>query len=479
MLDLIPWLDETYIVEMGRLFLTGGDACSTLLGRSNIALKPLYYIGPVLQELAFRCCGQSGVRISPFVGLFVSYLGFRSWLRRGACISKTYAELLSLVLLLSPVLFQSALLARIDCWALACSFAALSVLGHCGASKSEASLICGAFMAVLAVYVWPTAVILFLIYPVFAFGFSQRREFMRFCMYVIVSGVFIAIPILGDAAAFARSFARHYGEVASPSKSIFDISVALFREVARSPFIAAMSVVGFVVWIKNRKVSALLSFIVAFIVSAIAGLYTFRIVYLVPFLFLMGVDAIAVLSRIKGKAVVAFLCVAVIYGVLTGPVGTSMIPHPKLPPNLKETLASEIGTGPIRVFAPDHATYYIGRELGWRQIGVALPAELNDQEFLARILSGCDAAVLREFDKYTPFQLSCTPYGIFCQFVLAQACKEKDIPYAKKSFAARFGSRFDFAWHAPLRLDGFEEVRREGVIRIFKRIDRPMESETQ
>ena len=89
MLDLIPWLDETYIVEMGRLFLTDGDACSTLLGRSDVTLKPLYYIGPMVQELAFRCFGQSGVRISPFIGLVVSYLGFRSWLRKEECISKT------------------------------------------------------------------------------------------------------------------------------------------------------------------------------------------------------------------------------------------------------------------------------------------------------------------------------------------------------------------------------------------------------
>ena len=74
MTDLIPWLDETYIVEMGRLFLCGGDADSILLGRGQSALLPLCYVGPLAHELAFRLCGQVGVRLLPFFAL-----GRRRW----------------------------------------------------------------------------------------------------------------------------------------------------------------------------------------------------------------------------------------------------------------------------------------------------------------------------------------------------------------------------------------------------------------
>ena len=129
MFDLIPWLDETYIVEMGRLFLDGcSDGVSTLLGILNVPLRPLNYIGPLLQELLFRCFGQTGVRVSPYVGLFVA---FYCWDRRlqQENISVKHRLLLSLLTLFSPLLFQSSLLTRIDTWSLACVFAALAFLG--------------------------------------------------------------------------------------------------------------------------------------------------------------------------------------------------------------------------------------------------------------------------------------------------------------------------------------------------------------
>ena len=90
MLDLIPWLDETYIVEMGRLFLDGDSGgASTLLGLSGVALRPLNYVGPLFQESLFRCFGQTGVRLSPYFGLFLAFVCWSVRLRQENIGSKT------------------------------------------------------------------------------------------------------------------------------------------------------------------------------------------------------------------------------------------------------------------------------------------------------------------------------------------------------------------------------------------------------
>ena len=123
MTDLIPWLDETYIVEMGRLFLCGGDADSILLGRGQSALLPLCYVGPLAHELAFRLCGQVGVRLLPFFALGAAALAFHSWLRRSRRLPRQECALLALSVAFSPLLYQSALLTRADCLALFFLFA--------------------------------------------------------------------------------------------------------------------------------------------------------------------------------------------------------------------------------------------------------------------------------------------------------------------------------------------------------------------
>ena len=470
MFDLIPWLDETYIVEMGRLFLDGcSDGVSTLLGILNVPLRPLNYIGPLLQELLFRCFGQTGVRISPYVGLFVA---FYCWDRRlqQENISVKHRLLLSLLMLFSHLLFQSSLLTRIDTWSLACVFAALAFLGPPNIIKSKIRIFGGAFFAVLSCFVWPTAAILFVMYPVFCFDRSSFKNFLVFCGFSLLSLIILIFPILFNLSDFLLAFSRHYREVTTPSLSLLSIVMPFAREVARSPLIALLSVIGFMVWIKEKKIAKIFSFLLVVGIFAEAGLYSFRIVYLVPFFFFMCLDATKFYAKRHSRFVNNYLCVAVIYGILTGPIGHFALSYPTLPKNLKAKLASEVGVGPIKVFAPDHATYYIGRELGWCQIGFARPSDLSNTNILNSVLAKCDAAVLRDFDPYTPFQQSFTPYGLFCKYALHEANRQSYLPDKRKSRVAKFGESFSFSWHAPFVLEGFQETAKFDMIRVYKRI---------
>lgn len=470
MLDLIPWLDETYIVEMGRLFLDGdSEGISTLLGLSEVSLRPLNYVGPLLQELLFRCCGQTGVRLSPYIGLILAFLCWSMRLRQENIGSKTRI-FLSLSLLFSPILFQCSLLARIDTWSLACVFAALAFLGPPDILKSKVMIFGGAFFAALSCFVWPTATVLYVLYPVFCFNKRCRSQFYVFCVFSAVSLLILLSPILFNLSDYLLAFSRHYREVATPSFSFASAVLAFAREAARSPLIAMLSVIGFVIWIKERKMLQVLSFVLVVCIFAKSGLYTFRIAYLVPFFFFMCLDAVKFYEKKHPQLVNIYLCLMFLYGVLTGPIGHFALSYPTLPADLKDKLKDEVGVGPIMVFSPDHATYYIGRELGWRQIGFARPSDLNDTNILASVLEKCDVAVLRDFDPYTPHQQSFTPYGLFCKYVLCKSKIESHLPRECKSWAARFGDGFSFSWHAPFVLEGFEEIAQIDMIRVYKRI---------
>lgn len=467
MLDLIPWLDETYIVEMGRLFFCGGVGDSTLMGRADVVLLPINYIGPCLQDLAFRLGGFFAARISPYLGLFVAYFSCRLYLKGRHHLSVGVRECLALSLLFSPLLFQSVLLTRIDSWALAFLFAAFAVLKGPCAEKSNGCLALGAFFAVLSAFVWPTAIVLAPIYPVFFFSWEGRSSFLRFCGWVLLFVLVLALPLFPHLQLYLNAFARHHAEVTSAPASLISVCMPLAREIARSPFVALGVFVGLFAWLRDRRYWAFVSLILVFSVLAYSSLYTFRIVYLIPFFFLLVVDGVEMFQSARMTRI--FLGLMLAYGVLTGPIGHFLLEYPTLPAGLKDSLQREIGVGPKRVFAPDHATYYIGRELGWSQRGFARPSDLHDEALLAKALDGCDAAILRDFDPYTPFQQSCTPYGLFCKYVLSRAKAERDLPTGQQSWAARFGSQFSFEWHRPLRLNGFHEIAQHDMIHVYVR----------
>lgn len=456
--DLIPWLDETYIVEMGRLFLLGGDVSSTLLGESSTPLLPLCYLGPLLQEVLFRIGGMTAVRLGPFVGLGALAFSVLLFLRRTAKLSSRVVVALAIAALFAPIVFQSALLTRVDVWALAAAFAGLNSLARTDESEigKKRYLAFGAFWATVSVFIWPTAFLFGPLFAAFALRGRKIRDFLVFCSFVAAFASLFLLPIYARLPVFLAGFTRHYREVSSTTFAPITILVEIGREVARDPLLALLGVWGLWLWIREKRCGFLLAFGVSFIVASIAGLYTFRMVYLWPFVFLSSVSALEHIAVKYPKRVFAFAFVWMAYAVLTGPIGHFALSHSVLPANAKEVLAERIGKGPVVVFAPDHAAYYIGRELGWKQLGFANPALCDRPEVLCPVLEKCDWVILREFDPEEPFQKSFTPYGLACRYVLEKAKRE--------------GRDISFAWHAPLALDGFEETPRVGCLRVFKRL---------
>jgi len=468
MVDMIPWLDETYIIEAGRLFLCGGDCESILMNKADAILLPLYYVGPCIQECCFRFFGLFGARISPLLGLIAIWFCFRSWLKQTKALPSFELELVALLVLTAPLSFQSAILTRVDVWAIASTFAALAILGPPGTKRSRPRLFAGAFFAVLTPFIWPTAIVSFFLFVPVCFRRTDRREILRFILSSCLAGIIISIPILVRLPAFIQAFKYHFEYATGPGQSS-EILMPLAKEIARSPFIALISLIGLSAWIRDRKWSMITAFLLSLAICVKTSLYAFRIIHLTPYILLMCIDGIVLVRSYRESLTKPLLILGVVYGIVSGPAAIPFLGYPTLPRELKDRLATVVGTGSVRVFAPDHATYYIGRELGWKQFGLAKPSESSDPVILKKILPRVDAVVLRDFDAYTPFQQSWTFYGLFCKYVLAAAKNEASLPPEKKSWAAKFGSQFSFSWHSPIVLDEFIEVEKIGMIHVFKR----------
>jgi len=469
MFDYLPWMDEVHIVEMGRMFLCGGDSDTLLLNPSGVVSVPLCYVGPLIQECAFRLFGQIGVRVSPFAGLVLMWFCFRKWLFSAYAWRRSVVELMALLLLTCPLVFQSAAVARADTWALAFTFASLAVLGKPCDGRSVFRLSFGAFLAVLSVFAWPSSILSAAVYPAFCFDLKRGRQFAVFCLAGILSAGLLALPLLPKIDLFLSAFSFHAQNEVPPVLSLVAICEPFAREIARSPFLPVLGCVGLFAWLRERRPIAFLALLFGLAVAVKTGLYAFRLVYLTPLFMFICADAVDYLVKNRMRLVLWTLAFLVAYGIVAGPVGAVLLDHSTLPVGLKENLEESVGSGPRVVFAPDFATYYIGRELGWRQLGFGFQRDASDKRLVRQIEERAEAVVRCDWDPYETTQRSITPYGLFSRYVLEKAREEAGKPFGEKSWPARFGSQFAGGWRVPVELGGYAITNRIGMIRVLKR----------
>lgn len=459
-------MDEVQIVEIGRLFLCGGDSYTILMASDGSPIRDAYYLGPCIQEFAFRLLGAKGPRITSLLGAIAAALFFWVWLRRTATFSHSISLLLALIALTTPMMFQCVILGRADNLAIACAFAILIILGPPHQERSTIRLAIAGFLAALSVFIWPSSMMFAPLYPVFCFNFDQKREFVIFCLAGIVSIPVLLIPDYSILTAVLGTLTSHLNSCAPPP--FYRITFALMaiaREIARAPLLLGFAFIGLIIWMRQRRFMSLLAFAAALTLGVATMLYSFRFVYLTPYFLFMLADAASELKTKAPSLNRTLLGLTCAYGILTGPIGHLLTAHTTLPENLKEELAECVGTGPIRVLSPDYATYYIGRELGWRQFAFACPSDYNDPHNLQSCLAKADAIIQYEWDPYQPIQQSCTPFGYACKFLLNTARKEKDSP--NKSWFARFGAENAHPWRQCFDPPGFHKIKTLGQIQVF------------
>lgn len=468
MFDLTPFMDEVHIVEIGRLALCGGDPYTILMAPDGSPAMSIYYVGPCIQEFAFRLLGAAGPRITSLLGAFLSAFFFWTWLRKTSTLARGLRFALTLIALTVPMMFQCVIMGRADNLSIASAFAILAILGSPREERSAFRLVTAGFLATLSVFIWPSSTMFAPLYPVFCFNLQRKREFAVFCLSAILSLPLLLIPIYPILASVLQTLTNHL-ESAAPPLSSFAMGVIMvfLRETARAPFLMTFAFLGLAIWVRNRRFMAIFAFTIALTLGCATGFYSFRFVYLTPFFLLMLADAASELEKSTPKVSHILLGLTCAYGILTGPIGHLLTPHETLPANLKEELAAYIGEGPVKVFSPDYATYYIGRELGWRQFAHANPGMYGDPNKLKSCLAKADIIVQYEWDPYQPIQQTCTPFGYASKFLLNAARKEKNAP--NKSWFAKCGAEAAHPWRAPCDFPGFHKVKTIGRIEVYRK----------
>jgi hypothetical protein len=129
-IEVAPFLhkDEFMIIDIGRIILNPDtDWSITWLVKRGEPVFLWFYVGPVVQELAFQSIGQYGPRIIALIGALAAATTMIGWLlARGT--SRNAALLLGLIFLIDPIFVQAFTLGRVDGWTIALAISACWIL---------------------------------------------------------------------------------------------------------------------------------------------------------------------------------------------------------------------------------------------------------------------------------------------------------------------------------------------------------------
>ena len=454
-LEAPPWMDEVHIVEMGRLALSGDPGGASILTRADgSSFPPLYYLGPCCHEWAFRLGGPAAVRLLPMLALIAAAVLCRLWLRAGGRVSPGMADVMGLSVLLQPLFVQSVRLVRADTAVLALAFATLALIDAPGDAGRRRRLAAAGALAGLSPFIWPTAILLFPLYGV-AFLARIRKRALGGDLLALGGGALVAaglalLPVRAQLTALIAGFGDYFrgpGAVSTPDAGFQPLAflrgcaVLLVKESLRNPFLFLLAPVGFV-WACRRRRLAALAFLVAFAGAAATKLHTFRFLYLYPYTLMFFLLGAVLLARRARRLVHGVLALSLVYGFVTGPVAYAIAAHGTAARGQAfcRKLAETVGSGPLRVLTADYRTYYLGRQLGWRQSAYPEPTLLVDDA--ARLLPRADIVIEPAPDPFTAIEESHTLYGLIRDRALDAARREVSAP--APSALARVGLAFLF-----------------------------------
>jgi len=381
--------DEVQIIDYGRVFLDQDTdwALSWDLDGERPLLR-VFYLGPVIQELAYRLGGGSlaGPRLASILAALLSASLCFSFLRgRGLGLGIAWA--LSIVWLLDPLVVQGYRHARVDVWAQAICFASLLLIDRCYGSVAGWIVVGG--LGVTMLFVWPTSVILL---PLIAWATWEallggrasragrpdaRRSIAALLLGAVLGTGLLLLPIAEQLPRVLAGVQHMSDRNLSGAWDDWPRQVGRFLSAMhRSPFLPAAACWALVV---SRDKALRLAAVVATAIVIVTNPYVYRVAYLVPTM----VVALAVASaRRAGEARQRQRPLRFALGTLvTWAVGASLIARPavasleSLERDPQHTFAAArsapIGAG-HSVWMANWELYYAGREQGWRMFGPAL-----------------------------------------------------------------------------------------------------------
>jgi len=441
----LPWLDEVHIVEMGRNILDAGHRdYSLLIAKDGSFFQPIYYLGPILQELAYRICGRMGPRLSVLLALLISTILCRVWLSRQQ-LSRGLVTVLSLIFLTYPLLIQSVKIVRVDAWTFVPLFLCLLLFGRLsngGRMNQVLFFLIGVFAAG-SFFIWPSVT---LFYPFFLleivraqkrYGYSvfQTVKYVGLGMLgALVASLFLVLPFLNIAGSLFQSIGAYF-DVAQPGKRLplllsllsktQGLAVLLIKESLRAPFVMILVAIGF--WDQRKDWQLIACFCIAFCMAYLSGLHTFRFIFLLPFLFLLLVAGARALYKRHPQLAVVFLTCTVLYGFVSGGIAYAWV-TPALKGRsyaaFRDELRNAVGEGPKRVYLHNMQAYYVARELQWHYLRYGQGACIKEDNQCARLLDRSDYVIEMKQASTYAVEESFTLYGVFRDYLIRAAVRE-------------------------------------------------------
>jgi hypothetical protein len=460
----LPWLDEVHIVEMGRNILDSGHRDYSLwVAKDGSFFQPIYYLGPIFQELAYRTCGRLGPRLSALLALIISTILCRIWLSRQE-LSKGLVTILSLIFLTYPLLIQSVKIVRVDAWTFIPLFLCLllfSRLSNVGRMNQVRFFLIGLFAAG-SFFIWPSVT---LFYPLLLLEILRARErhsysvvqTLKYVAIGIVGGLvavlFLMLPFLNILGSLFQSIGAYFdlwqsGQSVSVSllSKTQGLALLLIKESLRAPFVMFLVAVG--LWDQRKDWQLLTCFLMAFGMAFLSGLHTFRFIFLLPFLFLLLVAGSRVLYQRYPRIAAVFLTCTVLYGIVSGGAayaGVTPALKGRSHSALRDELRKVVGEGPKQVYLHNLQAYYVARELQWHYFRYGEGTWLNADSQCARLLDRSDYVIAMKQASSYAVEESFTLYGMVRDYLIRAAVRETTA--SCPSIAAKIG--YSLAFRSP------------------------------
>lgn len=376
----VHWQDECQITELGRLLLSPGTDWSmyilptavTELGGSGI-----WSIGRTLQELSYRLGGATAPRwmelfclmmVAIFVRFYVTKKISSAWL----------GTVFGLLAFSVPELVQSARGARVDAMAMMFLFAALSAMQledcPCGKNRRPLVMVLTGACAALCVWTWATAVMMM---PIVLWELVETlrrwrvnmRELLILLGCAIVGGLLIsAIDFIPCYESIGGTLAR----IGNSSKVVgYGQEVGLGKIITQLLGVPGLYIIGFCCLFLHWRMWLLAIFAVLFLHVTKGSIYVFRTLYIMPYT-LIGLAMLCGLVHCIGArrilVALAVLMAVIAYGrsVLVRNAVEFLARDYRDERQLRIVLEKEVGRN-ASVYNYAFQTYYVGRELGWKQ----------------------------------------------------------------------------------------------------------------
>jgi len=296
------WQDEVQIIDYGRVMLPGSDESFGISWNAgDRPIRPLNFVGPLLQELACRGSANTslGPRLSVLIGAAVAASAMRGWLLAGG-VSPWIAFIAAWAFLWDPLFASSYRSARVDSWCMAALLTSLWCvrLGSRNAADDRILVAAGAFVAVAAL-IWPSAILLapllaYEIYDSSRNASDERppgpdwglwRRFSQRALVVTVSAtVFMMLLLLPFVSSLGDMIGGLNSGIALARGARYDRSLGAVSRLAGNFFncpLLPLFAIGGAILLRRRV--WLIPFSVALGLAVSSNPYAYRAVYLVPY----------------------------------------------------------------------------------------------------------------------------------------------------------------------------------------------------